>query len=73
MPSSVGGGQRSQAAIAYLEPVENRTNVDILINTRVVKISPTSYRDSHPVFGSVELIQTPGGEFSNHINIVTLT
>ncbi|KAK1227521.1 hypothetical protein PQX77_009474 [Marasmius sp. AFHP31] len=36
--SSVGHGERSSAATAYLVPAMNRTNLDVVINTRALKL-----------------------------------
>ncbi|KAK7689665.1 hypothetical protein QCA50_007460 [Cerrena zonata] len=58
MQSSVGGGERSSAATAYLEPVENRTNLDILINTRATKLVQSGKSGYTPIFQKLEIAQS---------------
>lgn len=61
MQSSIGGGERSSAATAYLEPVENRTNLDILINTRATKLIQSGQNGSTPILRKVEIAQSSSG------------
>ncbi|KAK0494793.1 aryl-alcohol-oxidase from pleurotus Eryingii [Armillaria luteobubalina] len=59
MQSSVGGGQRSSAATAYLNPCQERDNLDILINTRVTKLVQTGAGGwSKPEFRAIQLAQS---------------
>ncbi|KAI0077524.1 aryl-alcohol-oxidase from pleurotus Eryingii [Panus rudis PR-1116 ss-1] len=67
MQSTIGGGERSSAATAYLEPVETRSNLDILINTRVTKLVKTGTSKSGPIFKAVEIGQ-PGSSDRTQIN-----
>ncbi|CAL1710566.1 unnamed protein product [Somion occarium] len=59
MQSSIGGGERSSAATAYLEPVESRRNLDILINAQVTKLIQSGTSKSGPIFQVAEIGQ-PG-------------
>lgn len=63
MQSAVGGGERSQAATAYLHPVENRTNLDILINTQATKLIRSGTDGNTPAFRQVQIAQASTGEF----------
>ncbi|KAF8918132.1 aryl-alcohol oxidase [Mucidula mucida] len=58
MQSSVGGGERSSAATAYLYPVIDRDNLDVLVNTRVTKLIETGGKKSKPEIRAVQLQQT---------------
>ncbi|KAL0064314.1 hypothetical protein AAF712_008760 [Marasmius tenuissimus] len=58
--STVGHGERSSAATAYLVPVLNRTNLDVLINTRVLKIS-SSKGGRVPTIDTLEVAQSAEG------------
>ncbi|PBK74128.1 aryl-alcohol oxidase-like protein [Armillaria solidipes] len=59
MQSSVGGGQRSSAATAYLNPSQERDNLDILINTHVTKLVQTGTRSwSKPEFRAIQVAQS---------------
>ncbi|KAJ3553827.1 hypothetical protein NM688_g3411 [Phlebia brevispora] len=62
MQSSVGGGQRSHAATAYLHPVDNRTNLDILINTQVTRIIRSGTDGRIPAFREVEMAQSSASQ-----------
>ncbi len=61
MQSSVGGGERSSAATAYLYPVIDRDNLDVLVNTRVTKLIETGGKKSKPEIRAVQLQQTNDG------------
>ncbi|PPQ78270.1 hypothetical protein CVT25_011729 [Psilocybe cyanescens] len=53
--ASIGGGERSSSATAYLSRTfTSRTNLHVLLNTKVVRIHNTP-QDSIPTFTSVEL------------------
>lgn len=62
MQSTIGGGQRSDAASAYLHPVDGRTNLDILINTQVTRVIKTGTSGKLPVFNQVEMAQSSACE-----------
>ncbi|KAJ6608666.1 aryl-alcohol-oxidase from pleurotus Eryingii [Mycena sp. CBHHK59/15] len=51
--SSVGQGQRSHAERAYIAPVRNRANLDVVLNTRATKLINTG-SSSAPVFKTVQ-------------------
>ncbi|KLO19171.1 aryl-alcohol-oxidase from pleurotus Eryingii [Schizopora paradoxa] len=53
--STVGGGQRSSSATAYLEPILTRKNVDVLIQTTVTRLITTGSSEGKPVFSKVEM------------------
>ena len=61
MHSAIGGGQRSHAANAYLHPIDNRTNLDILINTQVTRLIRSGTDRGVPAFRQVSLAQFSGG------------
>ncbi|KAF5350327.1 hypothetical protein D9758_012818 [Tetrapyrgos nigripes] len=59
---TAGGGARTTSATAYLHPALNsRSNIDLLINTRVTRLLQSSTSGSTPVFGKVEVAQKAGG------------
>lgn len=62
MQSSVGGGERSDAASAYLHPVDSRTNLDILINTQVTRLVQSGTDGYSPIFKQVEMAQSSAGK-----------
>ena len=64
--STTGAGFRSSAATAYLNPIENQPQIDILINTRVAKLFPTS-NSGTPHFNVVAMQQVSGGVLTIHI------
>lgn len=53
--STVGGGQRSSSATAYLEPILSRENLDVLIQTTVTRLIPTGSSKGKPIFSKVEV------------------
>ncbi|KAJ8517245.1 hypothetical protein ONZ45_g5546 [Pleurotus djamor] len=59
LQASIATSVRSSAATSYLEPVENRKNLDILINTRATKLVPSLPISGKPSFKTVELTQSP--------------
>ncbi|CAL1711877.1 unnamed protein product [Somion occarium] len=60
MQSTVGGGERSSAATAYLPPlVQSRTNLDILLNTRATKLVKSGSSKLGPIFQTVEIASSP--------------
>ncbi|THG95129.1 hypothetical protein EW026_g6469 [Hermanssonia centrifuga] len=61
MQSSIGGGERSDSATAYLHPVDSRTNLDILINTQVTKIIQSGTDGGKPAFRIVQMAQNAEG------------
>lgn len=87
MQSTIGDGQRSSGATAYLNPVQDRCNLDILINSRATKlidVNPVTLRAARQAnFGSdafgqalpdlrkVELAQTSQG-MSYLVYVVTV-
>ena len=63
--SSIGQGKRSSSATAYLDPVVNRTNLDILLNTLATKVQPSNPNASSLNMNIVEIANTsvPSGQF----------
>ncbi|TFK31676.1 aryl-alcohol oxidase-like protein [Crucibulum laeve] len=59
MPSSIGDSLRSSAATAYLAPIKNRGNLDILINTHVTKVVQSGTEAGVPAFRTVEVTAGP--------------
>ncbi|KAI0077532.1 aryl-alcohol-oxidase from pleurotus Eryingii [Panus rudis PR-1116 ss-1] len=55
MQSSIGGGERSSAATAYLNPIHARKNLDVLINTQVTRLMQTGHTTKVPSFRDVEI------------------
>lgn len=63
--NSIGFSKRSSAATAYLVPVLNRTNLDVVIHTRVTKLySSTKTTVGLPVIDTVEVAQSATGKES---------
>ena len=62
MQSSIGEGKRSHAASAYLDPIANRTNLDILINTQVTRLFNVASSGSTPDLRTVEYAQSRDGK-----------
>ncbi|KLO19189.1 aryl-alcohol oxidase-like protein [Schizopora paradoxa] len=52
--NAVGNGTRSSSATAYLRPVLNRSNLDVLIQTTVTRLINTSGAKEKPSFKKVE-------------------
>ncbi|PFH47149.1 GMC oxidoreductase [Amanita thiersii Skay4041] len=60
--SSIGKGERSSSATAFLEPVLSRPNLDVLITTHATRlITSLSSKSKLPAFRTVELAQTATG------------
>ncbi|KAF5366379.1 hypothetical protein D9758_009790 [Tetrapyrgos nigripes] len=58
---TAGGGVRTTSATAYLHPaLQNRQNIDVVINTRVTRLVKSGQEDL-PVFKSVEVATSKGG------------
>lgn len=58
MQSTVGDGERSDANTAYLQPVISRSNLDVLINTRVTRLVQSGASKNGLIFNIVELSST---------------
>ncbi|KAF9039539.1 alcohol oxidase [Hymenopellis radicata] len=52
--SSIGNGERSSSATAYLHPSLDRPNLDVLINAQVTKLVNTGVSDGLPSFHGVQ-------------------
>lgn len=56
---------RSNAANSFVEPVvSQRTNLDVLINTRATKIIQTGTESGLPAFRGVQFAQSATGTFT---------
>ncbi|KAI0687613.1 alcohol oxidase [Cytidiella melzeri] len=60
--SSIADGVRQSAALAYLDPIMARHNLDIVVNTQVTKLLQTGTSGGLPVFRGVHLSQTGSSE-----------
>ncbi|EPQ59001.1 alcohol oxidase [Gloeophyllum trabeum ATCC 11539] len=61
LQASIGGGKRSSSASAYLEPVLNRSNLDVLLQTTVTKVIQTGKTGDIPIFRGVQFAQSSSG------------
>ncbi|EMD32772.1 hypothetical protein CERSUDRAFT_118493 [Gelatoporia subvermispora B] len=52
-------GRRSSSATAYLQPVLNRSNIDVLVMTQVTKLIASGTTDGMPHFDAVQIAQSP--------------
>ncbi|KAL0570570.1 hypothetical protein V5O48_011389 [Marasmius crinis-equi] len=59
--SSVGHGERSSAATAYLVPAINRPNLDVVINSRALKLYASQTIDGVPQIDTLEVAQSADG------------
>ncbi|KAK0192534.1 aryl-alcohol-oxidase from pleurotus Eryingii [Armillaria mellea] len=59
--STIGGGERSSAADAYLRSALNRSNIDLLMGTQVTRLIQTNNASGVPVFKTVEFSQSANG------------
>ncbi|RDX53362.1 alcohol oxidase [Lentinus brumalis] len=59
--STIHDGRRVTSATSYLAEAFNRSNLDIIVNTRVTKVLPVGYESGKPVMRGVEIAQTAGG------------
>ncbi|KAH9928887.1 aryl-alcohol oxidase-like protein [Fomitopsis serialis] len=55
-------GRRSDSATGYLDPIINRTNLDVLIQTRVTRLISSNSSTSVPNFNQVEVAQNRSSE-----------
>ena len=59
--ATVGGGQRSSSAVAYLEPALERPNLHVLIENTVTRLIQTAPVDGKPTFKKVEFAPNASG------------
>ncbi|KAK7055880.1 mitochondrial choline dehydrogenase [Favolaschia claudopus] len=58
LQATIDGGQRSSAATSYLAPdIISRSNLHVLVNSRVTKLIQTGDENGKPVFRTVEITQ----------------
>ncbi|KAL5524154.1 hypothetical protein ACEPAG_8327 [Sanghuangporus baumii] len=53
--STIANGERDSSAVAYIAPALSRSNLDVLVNTRVTRVIQTGMRHSIPEFRAVEI------------------
>ncbi len=58
MQNTIGGGERSSSGTAYFAPVEGRTNLGVLLNSRVTKLINSANDGDTPSFDTVEIAQS---------------
>ncbi|KAI0768341.1 aryl-alcohol-oxidase from pleurotus Eryingii [Trametes elegans] len=58
MQAAYGGGARVSASTAYIQPVLNRSNLDVLIDTTVTKLIQTGIESKQPAFRGVQFAQS---------------
>ncbi|TBU24063.1 alcohol oxidase [Dichomitus squalens] len=59
--ATIHDGRRTTSATSYLAEAFNRTNLDILVNTRVTKIAPVGEVNGVPDLRSVQFAQSANG------------
>lgn len=64
MQGTFGGGARVSASVAYLQPVLGRSNLDVLVDTTVTKLTQTGTEDGEPVLRGVQFAQSSSGRSS---------
>ena len=62
LQSTIGNGERSSGATAYVDPILERENLNVLIQTQVTRIVQTGEEDGKPVFREIQAAQGPTGE-----------
>ncbi|KAK1231420.1 hypothetical protein PQX77_005463 [Marasmius sp. AFHP31] len=64
--NSIGNGERSSAATAYLVPALERANLDVVINSRATKVFASQPSgDEEPVIDTVQVAQSENGSRFN--------
>lgn len=66
MQGTFGGGARVSSSVAYLQPVLGRSNLDVLVDTTVTKLTQTGTEDGEPAFRGVQFAQSSSGTSSFH-------
>ncbi|KAI0754898.1 alcohol oxidase [Daedaleopsis nitida] len=61
--STIKDGHRVTSATSYLADALNRTNLDVLVNTRVTKVLPVALEDGTPAVRGVQLAQSENGPY----------
>ncbi|KAL5484794.1 hypothetical protein ACEPAI_7436 [Sanghuangporus weigelae] len=59
--STIANGVRDSSAVAYIAPVLSRSNLDVLVNTRVTRVIQTGIQSSIPEFRAVEASASSNG------------
>jgi choline dehydrogenase-like flavoprotein len=55
LQATIVNGTRASASTSYLYPVIGRSNLDVVLNTRVLKIAKTGVSGNLPIFRAVNL------------------
>ncbi|KAI0364106.1 aryl-alcohol-oxidase from pleurotus Eryingii [Pilatotrama ljubarskyi] len=58
LQGTFGGGIRASASAAYLRPLLESANLDVLVNTTVIKLIQTGAGDDKPTFRGVQCAQS---------------
>ena len=61
MQGTVGGGERSSSATAYLDPALGRGNIHVLLNNTVTRLLSSGSVDGKPSFRTVEFAPNASG------------
>lgn len=57
----IGNGQRSNSATGYIAPALDRSNLDVLVNTQVIKLLKTGEEDGVAIVKGVQFTQSAAG------------
>ena len=61
--NSIGNGERSSAATAYLVPALQRPNLDVIINSRATRVFASKPAPGQPVIDTVQIAQGESGTY----------
>lgn len=61
VPYSIQDGQRASSSTAYIHPALSRSNLDVLLNTQVIKLIKTGTSSGLPIFRGVQFATSAGG------------
>ncbi|RPD62463.1 alcohol oxidase [Lentinus tigrinus ALCF2SS1-7] len=59
--TTIYNSHRVSSATSYLAEAWNRTNLDIVVNTRVTKVLPLGYESGKPIMRGIEIAQSASG------------
>lgn len=62
---TIAGGQRVSSARAFIDPIINGSNLDVVLNTRVLKLLQTGTVDGLPAFQGVQFATSPTAQVYN--------
>ncbi|KAH9886297.1 aryl-alcohol-oxidase from pleurotus Eryingii [Cubamyces lactineus] len=58
LQGTLGGGARVSSSVAYVQPIIDSDNLDVLIDTTVTKLIKTDTQNGQPVFRGVQFAQS---------------